>query len=156
MGRLSNWIEKIFWNCVELIEYIGQITNLGYELTNVIIFVIIQPSLILIFLILWLLEKRKNKKLSSFKNENSPSPFKEFLWRISRVLSFLVFLIELIISKVFYLKSNISDPLSGLKLYNIKIIIQYEISPERIVAIIFFEKYPTSIAIKIAMIFGSS
>ena len=97
MGRLSNWIEKIFWNCVELIEYIGQITNLGYELTNIIIFVIIQPSLILIFLILWLLEKRKNKKLSSFKNENSPSPFKEFLWRISRVLSFLVFLIELII-----------------------------------------------------------
>ena len=94
---MSNWIEKIFWNCVELIEYIGQITNLGYELTNIMIFVIIQPSLILIFLMLWLIEKRKNKKLSSFKNENSSSPFKEFLWRISRVLSFLVFLIELII-----------------------------------------------------------
>ena len=94
---MSNWIEKIFWNCVELIEYIGQITNLGYELTNIMIFVIIQPGLILIFLMLWLIEKRKNKKLSSFKNENSPSPFKEFLWRISRVLSFLVFLIELII-----------------------------------------------------------
>ena len=94
---MSNWIEKVFWNCVELIEYIGQITNLGYELTNIMIFVIIQPSLILIFLILWLLEKRKNKKLSSFKNENLPSPFKEVLWRISRVLSFLVFLIESIV-----------------------------------------------------------
>ena len=109
---MSNWIEKFFWNCVELIEYIGQITNLGYELTNIMIFFIIQPSLILIFLMLWVLEKRKNKKLSSFKNENSPSPYKEFLWRISRVLSFLVFLIELIIiysifnSELFQISQN--------------------------------------------------
>ena len=39
--------------------------------------------------------------------------------------------------------------------YNKKIIIQYEINPERIVAIIFFEKYPTAIATYIAIIFGS-
>jgi hypothetical protein len=34
---------------------------MGYELANIAIFVILQPLLILIFLILWLKERKKNK-----------------------------------------------------------------------------------------------
>jgi len=51
-----------FFNwCVLVLEIIGEITGMGYELANIVIFVIIQPSLILLFYILWKKEKRKNK-----------------------------------------------------------------------------------------------
>ncbi len=52
-----------FFNwCVSVLEFIGQITGMGYELANIVIFVIIQPLLILLFFILWQKEKRKNKQ----------------------------------------------------------------------------------------------
>ena len=52
-----------FFNwCVSVLEFIGQITGMGYELANIVIFVIIQPVLILLFFILWQKEKRKNKR----------------------------------------------------------------------------------------------
>jgi hypothetical protein len=35
---------------------------MGYELANIVIFVIIQPGLILLFYLLWKKEKKKNKK----------------------------------------------------------------------------------------------
>ena len=113
MEKFYNWIERSFWNSIEIIEYIGQVTNLGYELTNVIIFVIIQPSLILIFLILWLLEKRKNKSLINLK-ETRKSTFKEFLWRFSRVLSVLVLLIEIILLYSIYNGGLIKFPLNHI------------------------------------------
>tara|TARA_A100001011_G_C13978917_1_gene702444 strand:- start:134 stop:301 length:168 start_codon:yes stop_codon:yes gene_type:complete len=51
-----------FFNwCVFVLEVIGDITGMGYELANIVIFVIIQPSLILLFYLLWRREKRKNK-----------------------------------------------------------------------------------------------
>jgi len=51
-----------FFNwCVLVLEIIGDLTGMGYELANIVIFVIIQPSLILLFYILWKKEKRKNK-----------------------------------------------------------------------------------------------
>jgi len=55
-----------FFNwCVWVLEVIGNVTGMGYELANIVIFVILQPALILLFFILWRIEKRKNK--SSFK-----------------------------------------------------------------------------------------
>ena len=52
-----------FFNwCVSVLEFIGQITGMGYELANIVIFVIIQPVLILLFFILWQKEKRNNKR----------------------------------------------------------------------------------------------
>jgi hypothetical protein len=36
---------------------------MGYELANIVIFVVLQPLLIVFFLTLWLLEKRKNSEL---------------------------------------------------------------------------------------------
>jgi hypothetical protein len=55
-------INKIFEICVQVLEWIGNITGMGYELANIIIFVIIQPALILLFFYLWKKEKKKNIK----------------------------------------------------------------------------------------------
>ena len=52
-------IEDFFWMCVLAIEYIGYITGMGYFLANIVIFVFLQPFLILLFLFLWLKEKNK-------------------------------------------------------------------------------------------------
>jgi hypothetical protein len=51
-----------FFNwCVLVLEVIGDVTGMGYELANIVIFVILQPALILLFYILWRREKKKNK-----------------------------------------------------------------------------------------------
>jgi len=54
-------INDFFNWCVFVLEVIGDVTGMGYELANIVIFVIIQPSLILLFYLLWRREKRKNK-----------------------------------------------------------------------------------------------
>ena len=55
-------ISDFFNWCVYVLEVIGKYTGMGYELANIVIFVIIQPGLILLFYILWKKEKKKNKK----------------------------------------------------------------------------------------------
>ena len=40
---------------------IGNVTGMGYELANIVIFVFLQPALILLFFILWRREVNKNK-----------------------------------------------------------------------------------------------
>ena len=54
-------IERFFNWCVYVLEVIGKYTGMGYELANIVIFVIIQPALIILFYSLWKKEKRKNK-----------------------------------------------------------------------------------------------
>ena len=41
--------------------YLGDITGLGYQMINYILFIGLQPGLIVIFFILWRLEIKKNK-----------------------------------------------------------------------------------------------
>jgi len=55
-------INNFFNWCVYVLEVIGNITGMGYELANIVIFVILQPALILFFFIMWRLEKRKKSK----------------------------------------------------------------------------------------------
>jgi len=55
-------INEIFNWCVKILEWIGNVTGMGYELANIVIFVIIQPILILLFFYLWRKEKKKNIK----------------------------------------------------------------------------------------------
>ena len=51
-----------FFNwCVYVLEVIGNVTGMGYELANIVIFVIIQPALVVLFFILWRKEKNSNK-----------------------------------------------------------------------------------------------
>ena len=52
-------INNFFLFCVKVLEIIGDTTGMGYELANIVIFVIIQPGLILLFFILWRMEKKK-------------------------------------------------------------------------------------------------
>ena len=96
-------IDQIFWKSVQFIEYFGYATGLGYELSNILLFIVIQPLLTMTFLFLWVREKKKNKKLS-YSNQNVPkSKFINFFWRLSRLLSLLVLGIEiLVIYSIFY------------------------------------------------------
>jgi len=54
-------INSFFNWCVNLLEFIGATTGMGYELANIVIFVFLQPALILLFFILWRREKNKVK-----------------------------------------------------------------------------------------------
>jgi len=58
-------IEQFFLWCVGVLEVIGEVTGMGYELANIVIFVILQPGLILLFFILWRFEKKRKIKLSN-------------------------------------------------------------------------------------------
>lgn len=55
-------IHNFFNYCVWILEVIGNFTGMGYELANIVIFVFIQPTLILIFFILWRREVKKNTR----------------------------------------------------------------------------------------------
>ena len=54
-------INSFFNLCVKALEFVGEITGMGYELANIVIFVMLQPALIVLFYILWRIEKKKNK-----------------------------------------------------------------------------------------------
>ena len=57
-------ITDFFMLCVYILQVIGGTPGqygFGYYLANIIIFVILQPALILLLFILWRKEKRKNK-----------------------------------------------------------------------------------------------
>ena len=58
-------IEQFFLWCVGVLEVIGEVIGMGYELANIVIFVILQPGLILLFFILWRFEKNRKIKISN-------------------------------------------------------------------------------------------
>ena len=58
-------IDQFFLWCVWVLEVIGEVTGMGYELANIVIFVILQPGLILLFFILWRFEKKRKIKISN-------------------------------------------------------------------------------------------
>ena len=58
-------IHEIFVWCVAILQWVGDMTNLGYELVNILLFVVIQPALILLFSTLWIKEKLKAAKAES-------------------------------------------------------------------------------------------
>ena len=55
-------INDFFYWCVNVLEVIGNVTGTGYELANIVIFVILQPALILLFFVLWRKEVNKNNR----------------------------------------------------------------------------------------------
>ena len=64
-------IDQFFLWCVWVLEVIGEVTGMGYELANIVIFVILQPWLILLFFILWRNQKNKNNKFKKIYNQNN-------------------------------------------------------------------------------------
>ena len=55
-------INDFFYWCVNVLKIIGNVTGMGYELANIVIFVILQPALILLFFVLWRKEVNKNNR----------------------------------------------------------------------------------------------
>ena len=61
MGNFGNEIlDFIFKVCVIFLVDWAEVLRVSYEAINIIIFVILQPLLIIILFILWRKEKRKN------------------------------------------------------------------------------------------------
>ena len=58
---LGQLISDFFFWCVHVLEVIGEVTGMGYALANIVIFVILEPALIMLFFYLWIKEKRKNE-----------------------------------------------------------------------------------------------
>ena len=58
-------IDQFFLWCVWVLKVIGEVTGMGYELANIVIFVFLQPGLILLFFILWRFEKKRKVKISN-------------------------------------------------------------------------------------------
>ena len=58
---MTEIINIIFNVCVQILHVIGDVTGMGYALANIVIFIIIQPVLIILFFVLWRREKKKNK-----------------------------------------------------------------------------------------------
>ena len=55
-----DWIDAVFRVCVNVLVDLSELVGISYEAINIWIFIIIQPTLILLFFILWRIEKRKN------------------------------------------------------------------------------------------------
>ena len=59
----EKFITDFFMWCVYILQVIGGAPGefgIGYYLANIVIFVFLQPTLIILFFILWRKEKRKN------------------------------------------------------------------------------------------------
>ena len=56
---IGNIISDFFFWCVHVLEVIGEVTGMGYALANIVIFVILEPALIILFFYLWIKERRK-------------------------------------------------------------------------------------------------
>ena len=54
-------IDFVFKVCVIVLVDLANLIGISYEAINIIIFVFLQPTLILLFFILWRKERRKNK-----------------------------------------------------------------------------------------------
>jgi hypothetical protein len=52
-------VNALFAACVLILQVIGEWTGMGYQLANIVIFIALQPALILIFFFLWLRERRR-------------------------------------------------------------------------------------------------
>ena len=59
-------INDFFNWCVLVLEIMADLTGMSYELINILIFVILQPLLILIFFYLWRKELHKNREITDF------------------------------------------------------------------------------------------
>tara|TARA_R110002110_G_scaffold74332_1_gene196634 strand:+ start:87 stop:263 length:177 start_codon:yes stop_codon:yes gene_type:complete len=58
MNEFIGWFFDI---CVYILQVIGDVTGMGYALANIVIFVILQPALILLFFVLWRKALKKNE-----------------------------------------------------------------------------------------------
>ena len=53
------YVDQFFWFCVWILQVGGDVTGMGYNLLNIVVFVIGQPLLIALFALLWWKEKQR-------------------------------------------------------------------------------------------------
>ena len=70
LNIIEQHISDFFFWCVHILEVIGEVTGMGYALANIVIFVILEPALIILFFYLWIREKKKNEKNHKSFNKN--------------------------------------------------------------------------------------
>ena len=61
---MEDLVRVVFNQCVYVLQVLGGRPGeygFGYELANLLIFVVVQPGLILLFFILWRKEKKKKR-----------------------------------------------------------------------------------------------
>jgi len=63
-------INDLFNWCVLVLEIMAEAIGMSYELLNILIFVILQPLLILIFFYLWIRVRKKYREISDFYDFN--------------------------------------------------------------------------------------
>ena len=102
MGNIMDFVDKLFWQCVYFIEFLGNTSGLGYELTNLLLFVVIQPLIILILILLLFREKARYRKLINDSLQKDTSFANEILWRISRIISIFVLTLEFYLFYILY------------------------------------------------------
>ena len=64
---MEDLVRELFNQCVYVLQVLGGRPGeygFGYELANLLIFVVIQPGLILLFFILWLKARKRLKNIS--------------------------------------------------------------------------------------------
>jgi len=62
---MRNFLHNYYDNALTFLQFLGgspEEFSLGYQIVNLLIFMFIQPSLILLFFILWRREKKKTSK----------------------------------------------------------------------------------------------
>ncbi len=57
--QFNDAIDALFWWCVEVLKLGGDITGLGYNLLNIIVFIVLQPALIIFFFGMWWIERKR-------------------------------------------------------------------------------------------------
>lgn len=61
---MEEFVTDVFMKCVYVLQVLGGTPGsygYGYYLANLIVFVVIEPALIMLFFTMWRMEKRKNK-----------------------------------------------------------------------------------------------
>ena len=57
-----DWIAPFYDFTIWFVTYIGNVTGLGYQAANLLIFVLLQPLLMLLFMLLWLRERKRGSR----------------------------------------------------------------------------------------------
>jgi hypothetical protein len=61
---MREFVRELFNQCVYVLQVLGGVPGeygFGYELANLLVFVVLQPGLILLFFILWQMERKKRR-----------------------------------------------------------------------------------------------
>ena len=68
-GCSTDFINKLFDYCVDLMYYIGDITGLSYEAINILLFIVVQPVTIIVMLLYIIHLRKKITKISKYVQE---------------------------------------------------------------------------------------